>query len=228
MRQFNKFRGTKGFISMWYRVLRFRYMITEQARQRCRILAFWEKYGDTATKEAFGTSRRTLFRWQKSLNKNLGKLEGLNKGSTAPKIRNKRIIDERVTTFVIEQRKLHYRIGKKKLSAMIKDEFGIIYSESKLGRILSDLKKKDLLPTYTKVTMYGKTGNVKVRTFTRRKKLRIKDYKPERSGDLVQVDTVVKFIHGVKRYVLTAIDVESDFAFAQHILHCLPQHQLIS
>ncbi|OGI59905.1 hypothetical protein A2814_02430 [Candidatus Nomurabacteria bacterium RIFCSPHIGHO2_01_FULL_38_19] len=40
MRQFNKFKDTKGFITTWQRVLRFRYMITEQAKERCRILAF--------------------------------------------------------------------------------------------------------------------------------------------------------------------------------------------
>lgn len=214
MRQFNKFKGTKGFITMWERVLRFRYMITEQAKERCRILAFWEKYGDMATKEAFGISRPTLFRWQQSLNKALGKLEGLNAKSTAPKVRRRRVLDSKVIDFVIDQRRLHYRIGKKKLATMIKDEFGITYSESKLGRILSDLKRRDLLPTYSKVTLYGTTGMVKKRTFTRRKKLRIKDYKPEKSGDLVQIDTVVKFINGTKRYILTAIDVESDFAFA--------------
>ncbi len=39
MRQFNKFKDTKGFITIWQRVLRFRYMITEQAKERCRILA---------------------------------------------------------------------------------------------------------------------------------------------------------------------------------------------
>ena len=30
MRQFNKLKGTKGFITIWERVIRFRYMITEQ------------------------------------------------------------------------------------------------------------------------------------------------------------------------------------------------------
>lgn len=199
---------------MWQRVIRFRYMITEQAKERCKILAFWEKYGDIATKEAFDVSRPTLFRWQKKLEKSLGKLEGLNRGSTAPKRRRKRIVDDKVTTFVIEQRKLHYRLGKKKLAAMIKDEYGIIYSESKLGRILGDLKKLNLLPSYNKMTLYARSGMVKPRTFIRRKKLRIKDYKPEKSGDVVQIDTVVKFINGIKRYIHTAIDVESDFTFA--------------
>jgi hypothetical protein len=62
MRQFNKFRGTKGFITIWKRVIRFRYMITEQAKERCRILAFWEKYGDEATESRAlgGTQYRGL------------------------------------------------------------------------------------------------------------------------------------------------------------------------
>ncbi len=214
MRQFNKFRGTKGFITMWERVLRFRYMITEEAKKRCRILAFWEKYGDEATKAAFGTSRPTLFRWQKALGESMGKLEGLNAKSRAPKGRRKRIVEEKVTAFVIEQRRLHYRIGKKKLATMIHDEFGITYSESKLGRILSDLKKRNLLPAYARLALDARTGRLHEKKRIRRKKLRVKDYKPEKSGDLVQIDTVVKFIHGVKRYILTAIDVESDFAFA--------------
>jgi hypothetical protein len=64
MRIFNKFRGTKGFISTWERVLRFRYMITEQAKQRCRILAFWERHGTLATEEAFNIKRRCLVNLQ--------------------------------------------------------------------------------------------------------------------------------------------------------------------
>ena len=199
---------------MWARVIRFRYMITEQAKGRCRILAFWEKHGDVATTEAFDVSRRTLFRWQKGLNLTHGKLEGLNALSTSPKKRNKRIVDERVIAYVIDQRKLHYRIGKKKLAVLIKEEFGITYSESKIGRILGDLKKKELLPAYVRLSLNGRTGKLHEKQQRRRKKLRIKDYRPDKAGDLVQVDTVVKFINGIKRYIVTAIDVESDFAFA--------------
>ena len=79
MRQFNKFGGTKGFISMWARMIRFQYMIIETAKQRTRVLAFWEKYGLDATKEAFSISRPTLFRWQKKLTNGGGKLEAFNK-----------------------------------------------------------------------------------------------------------------------------------------------------
>ena len=46
------------------------------------------------------------------------------------------------------------------------------------------------------------------------KKLRIKGYKQKQQGDLVQIDTVVKFINGIRRCMVTAIDVKSDFAFS--------------
>jgi transposase InsO family protein len=189
-------------------------MITEQAKERCRTLAFWERHGNEATCEAFNISRRTLFRWQKSLNITGGKLEGLNSITTAPNRRRKRDVNILATDYIINQRKEHYRIGKKKLAVLLKEDLNISYSESKVGRILFDLKKRNLLPNYNKVSMYARTGNITERIIKKRKKLRRKDYNPEKSGDLIQVDTVVKFIDGIRRYIMTAIDIESDFAFA--------------
>ncbi len=54
MRIFNKFRHTRGFVSLWQQTIRFRYMVTEKAKQRVRILAFWERHGEAAATEAFG------------------------------------------------------------------------------------------------------------------------------------------------------------------------------
>src|SRR3989338_603712 len=107
MRQFNKFRGTKGFISLWEQMIRFRYMITEQAKQRCRILAFWERHGDMATQEAFQVSRRTLYRWQTSLAQHGGRLDGLNTKTTAPRHRRKRHIPAGVSERIIALRTAH-------------------------------------------------------------------------------------------------------------------------
>ena len=90
MRIFSDFKGVKGFVTLWERVIRFRYMITEDAKRRTEILAFWEKYGTKATEDAFKITERTLFRWQKALLEGGGKLESLNKKSTAPKKKNKR------------------------------------------------------------------------------------------------------------------------------------------
>ena len=214
MRQFNRFKGTRGFLSTWERVIRFKYMISEKAKRKAKILTFFDSYGLEATYDAYGVSRPTIYRWKKALSSDTGKLECLNDKSRAPKKRNKRIINEKVISYIINQRKEHYRIGKKKIAVLLEEDLNIKYSESKIGRILFDLKKRNLLPRYAKVSMNAKTGHIHERIVKKRKKLRIKDYKPERSGDVVQIDTVVKFINGVRRYIMTAIDRESDFAFA--------------
>jgi len=211
MRQFNKFRGTKGFIVLWERMLRFRYMITEQAKERCRILAFWEKHGDAAAKEAFKVSRATLFRWQKALKENNGKLEGLNTQSRCPKSKRKRIVPQEVKDFIIKERKYDPKISKDKLAVLMKQDNIASLSASTVGRMLNDMKKRGILPQETKLSLNGKTGRLtEKKTKKIKKKLRSKGY----VGGLAKADTIVRFTNGIKRYIVTAIDKETKFAFA--------------
>ena len=208
MRIGNKFRGTKGFISMWERVIRFRYMITEQAKHRAKVLAFWERYGNEATREAFDVSRRTLFRWQRALAKAMGKLEGLNAGSTTPKVRRQRTLSSSVAERVIELRTAHPRLGKEKLHALLRED-GQRLSISTVGRVIADLKKAGRIKNPVRLSLQGKTGNLTELVVKRKKKLRRpKGYR------VLEVDTVIRFVDGVKRYILTAVDTEKRAAFA--------------
>ena len=211
MAYFNKFRGTKGFISIWKRVIRFRYMISEIAKERVRILAFWERHGLEATTEAFKVSRPTLFRWQKLLKASLGKLDSLNKKSTAPKNRRKRIIPQRVEDFIVKERQYDHELSKDKLAELMKLDRVANYSASTVGRIIGDLKKQGKLSSYTKLSFQAKTGRLtKPGIKPKRAKLRSKGY----DGELVKADTIVRFKDGLKRYIVTAMDTEKKFAFA--------------
>ena len=210
MRIFNKFRGTKGFISTWERVIRFRYMITEQAKERCRILAFWEKYGTVATREAFNISRPTLFRWQKSLKESLGKLEALNKKSTAPKKKRKRLIPDAVKNFILKERQYDPELSKDKLSVLMKEDKVANLSASTVGRMLGDMKKQGLLPKKPNLSYYANTDTFREKTTVKRKKLRSKGHE----GGLVKADSIVRFVNGIKRYIVTGLDKETKFAFA--------------
>ncbi|MBI5400507.1 MAG: hypothetical protein HZB12_00090, partial [Candidatus Yonathbacteria bacterium] len=58
MRIFNKNKGVNGSAILADRLLRFRYMITEQAQERAKILTFWRKHGTQATEEAFKVKER--------------------------------------------------------------------------------------------------------------------------------------------------------------------------
>lgn len=211
MHQFNKFGGAKGWISMWERMIRFRYMITETAKQRIRILAFWEQYGLEATRAAFRVSRPTLFRWQQKLKRGGGKLDVLNKQSTAPKRRRKRIISEAVAQLIISEREYDPRLSKDKLAVLLREDKIANLSASTVGRILTDLKKQGKLLQFTKFSFYARTGRLIERnTKPRKVKLRSKGHR----GDLVKADTVIRFTNGIKRYLLTALDCERKFAFA--------------
>jgi hypothetical protein len=120
MQQFNKFKDTKGFITLWEYTLRFRYMITDEAKRRMKILAFWEEWGEAATKKA-DVSRPTLFRWQKELKAGRGKLEALNLKSHAPHTRRKRIVPKTIEDFIIKERQME-RIGKDKLAVLMRED----------------------------------------------------------------------------------------------------------
>ena len=210
MQQHNKTRGIKGIVRLYEEALRFRYMITDTAQERLRILIFWKKHGDKATKEAFGASRSTLFSWQKLLNKGGGKIEALNPKSTAPINKRKRTIPENIEKLILDERQ-YEKVGKEKLARLIKEDGLGIYSSSTVGRILQDLKNKGKLPNPVKYTLNGKTGNMnEKKPRNKRIKLRSKGH----DGQLAKADTVIRFTDGIKRYILTGIDCESKFSFA--------------
>jgi transposase InsO family protein len=183
-------------------------MITEQAKQRCRILAFWEKHGALATTEAFNMSERTLFRWQKELKANHGKLEALNPGDKTPKTKRKRDVEVWVKEEILNQRNEHPGLGKEKIHALLKEK-GYQKSVSTVGRIIYELKEKGELPKRVRLSLSGKTGKLLEYRVVRKKKQRRP--KGEKS---TETDTIVRFIDGIKRYVATAIDAEGKFAFA--------------
>jgi transposase InsO family protein len=201
-------RDTKGFVTAYNRLLRFRYMISDKAKNRVKILAFWERHGTDATTEAFGVSKRTLERWQKALTQANGKLESLNPKSTAPKKRRNRSVEETIIDTIIELRTRYPRLGKDKLHAILVAD-GYTGSISTVGRILSDLKKRGLITNPKPLSFYAKGGIHREKTKSHKKKLR----RPQ-SVRVLELDTVVRFINGTKRYILTAIDTETRSAFA--------------
>ncbi len=193
---------------MWERGLRLRHMRKQaEVERRVKILGFWEVHGEEATRDAFGISRRTLYRWQATLEKTKGQIQALDPQSTAPKKRRYRKYAEGFLDRVIALRTNHPRIGKKKLVVLLRKE-GFKVSESYCGRALDELKKKGLVPTHKKQSYYAKSGRYIEHTPIRRRKVRRK----VKRG--MEIDTVVRFVDGMKRYIVTAVDVERKFAFA--------------
>ena len=120
--------------------------------------------------------------------------------------------------FIVTERQKHPRLSKDKLAVLLRKEcaaWGIrAPSASTVGRIITDLQMQGRLHKHTKLSYYAQNGSLhESKRRSRIKKKRRSGYTPKQPGDMLQVDTIVKFIHGVKRYILTAVDYHGRFAF---------------
>ena len=225
MRQSSFIAGTKGFLKAAEKWVRFQYMITKEACHRAKILTFWQKHGLAAAKEAFNVSRPTLYRWRQALIEGRGNLESLNPGNRAPKNKRKSKLKTQsgIETEIIRLRTEHPRLGKEKLQPLL-DEYCtahslLFLSVSTVGQVLKSLKERKLLPAYGKVKL-TKTGKLLQNPRKKHKKQRLpKEFKAVAVGELIQLDTITQFITGLRRYMVTAVDVHGKFAFAYGYSH---------
>ena len=191
----------------------------ESIEQRIKIIEFCDEYGFAATKEAFNKSRSTIYLWKQKLKSSGGRLSALAPGDNTPHHKRKRLIDPYIASFIIGYRTNHPGVDKTTITPSLKvacQKAGIKPpSESTVGRIIHDLKEQHRIPSATRVRINGATG--KLHSWEPRrpvKKARRQGFRPVVPGDLVEIDTVDIFVDGVKRYLITAIDLPTRFAFA--------------
>ena len=187
--------------------------------QRLEIIKFFADYGPEVTRRAFGKSRSTIFLWKQKLKMSGGKLSALSPGDKTPIHKRKRLVHPFIKDFILKYRIDHPGVDKTTITpilALACQRAGVKpVSESTVGRIIHDLKKMGRLPKSTKITINARFDKLMVREQKRgKKKTRRKGYAPEQPGDLIQMDSISIFTAGVKRYIFTAIDISTRFAFA--------------
>ena len=189
----------------------------EEIETRLKIIQFFDDYGAEATRRAYDKSRSTIYLWKQKLKE--GGTNALASRDRAPRIRRRRVVSPFVGSFIIGYRTSHPGVDKTTIYPALKaacDRAGIkAPSESTIGRIIHDLKAHGRLPRKNKIAYNGKTGRLRIWEPTPgAKKTRRKGFYPSQPGDLVEIDTVDIFVDGLKRYLLTAIDLPTRFAFA--------------
>ena len=186
---------------------------------RLEVLKFFDKFGLEATKTAFHKGRSTIFSWKCKLAKAGGKLSVLAPGNRAPKRKRTRIINPFIARFIIEYRTQHPRADKMTMTpalaaACLKAGIKPV-SESTVGRIIYELKQKGRLPQNRRLRINAKNGQLReIKSRQAVRKTRRRGFQPQQPGDLVQMDTVTIFAANVKRYIFTALDTKTRFAFA--------------
>ncbi len=187
--------------------------------QRLEILKFFDEFGMKATNRAFKKSRSTIFLWKKKLFDAGGKLSALAPGNRAPLHRRKRIVSPFIAQFIIDYRSRHPRADKTTITPVLTAacrKAGIKpVSESTVGRIIRDLKVCGRLPKTSRLRINARNGKLyQIKSHQAFRKERRRGFHPNQPGDLVEMDTVSIFIDGIKRYLFTAIDTKTRFAFA--------------
>ena len=187
-------------------------MITEKAKKRVKILVFWKKHGAEAVFEAFGVKERILFLWQRKLKEGGGRLESLNDSSRAPKKKRKRLWDDRIILELKRLRGERPNLGKDKIYPLLlsfcrKNNLPCPKTKT-IGRLIKDLGGLRSFPQKI-------TGTGRIVKTNRQKVLRKpKDFKTTHIGHLVALDTIERFVFGIRRYVITFEDIHSRFSFA--------------
>lgn len=204
--------GVRGFVRLNNDALKWIRMLTDKAKLKAKILVFWEKHGLEATLDAFPVKRSTLFLWKKQLKEGQGRLEALNEKSKTPKVKRKRLWPLEIQEEIKRLREEHPNLGKDKLHILLEpfcNQKGLKRpSVSTIGRLIKDLGGLRIFPQ--KITHFGK-----IKPLKRTKKLRKpKGFKATHPGHLVELDTIERFIFGIRCYVITFIDVYSRFTFA--------------
>ena len=187
-------------------------MTPKDAQRRLDILRFWQRHGLEATVDAFGVSRRTLYRWRAKLAAEGGNPAALAAQSCAPKRRRQPKTDARLVAEIRRLRTLYPNLGKEKLHVLLRpwcEAKGLtLPSVSTIGRIIARAPDKMRL-TPQRLDARGRAKPVR----QARKARKPKDLKPP-PLTLWAVDTIERVREGIRRYVLTAIDPVSATAFA--------------
>lgn len=186
----------------------------DEAARKEEAVMFFLKYGLKAAMEAFKVSQGSIYGWKGKLEKNNWEKNCLVSRSGVPRRKRERVVDGDTLDFIVRMRRKYPRLGKEKIRPLLVEAGLGDISESTVGRLIADLKKEGRIRKHVRVSYYAKSDRFVERKRARREKVRRRGYLPENPGDLLQADTVVKFVNGLRKHIVTAIDYSSGFAFA--------------
>jgi len=188
-------------------------MVTEEAKRRAKILAHWEMFGLESTLHAFKISKRTLFRWKARRNKGLGRMEALNPSSRKPKKVRTRRWPVEIVREIKSLRYAHPNLGKEKIHVLLKpycERTGLPRpSIATIGRLIADDPRK-MRTVARKPSCAGR----RLLKRPKKKARKPQGFKATHPGHCLAFDTVLRTVHGCRRYLVTMTDLYSRFSFA--------------
>lgn len=204
-KHFKKYYGLKGRYLKEHmaRLLK----LSKPACQRLEWMIYYHDHSVTKVARHFGITRKTFYQWYGRFDKT--NLRALEEHSKRPKqVRQKEYTNLQYKRFLVLRRK-YIRYGKMKLLKLYQQAHPLDHDISS-WKIQGMILKSRLYYHPQKQTQINRKRQLSVK----RKKITDLKKKPV-TGFLVCVDTVVRYIHNKKRYILTAIDWHAKISFAR-------------
>lgn len=180
--------------------------ISPQARTKLEWMIFYEREKNALkTARHFGIAPKTFWKWERRFR--LENLHTLEEHSRAPISRRHKDITPLQEERIVALRKEFIRYGKVKLAIRYETE----YHEK-----ISSWKVQKVIEKYQLYYHPAKNYRTQRRKRNAEKKKRITEFKLKKKTFLLfRLDSIVRYWEGQKRYILTAIDTVSRFAFAR-------------
>ncbi len=186
----------------------------DAAKFRLEVINFYNKHGLAATMDAYGVSRATIFRWKKKLKDSKGDITSLIPKSRAPKRKRQMEASTEVIEFIRKTRKEHPRLGKEKIKPLLDEyckEIGVkTVSASTIGKII---KRYNMF--YAKTGRYYHNPDSGWAKRKRNYRTKVKKSPKEKEPGYIEMDSIIKFVDGIKVYIINAIDIKTKFVFSQ-------------
>lgn len=188
-----------------------RYDESSIAKERLKIINFYNSHGEKACIEAFGIGRKTIYVWSVRLKKS--GIGGLVPFKTVPVKRRTMTVNPRVFEHIVDLRKSHFRLGKKKIKPLL-DEYCRkenlpTASEAKIGRIIT---KHSLFYQKSGRLYHNPDSLWNQKRKGRVKRLRIKYAPKHKDLGHIQIDTIQRIENGIKYYLYSGVDISGKFA----------------
>jgi len=187
--------------------LRYIPVLSKEAKHRLAWFDWYRVHGKNAalTCRYFGIPRKTFYKWKHRYDP--FRLASLEEESRRPKRTRSWEVSRTEEFRILRLRKVHIRYGKMKLRVLYEKEHGIQISSWKIQRVI---EKHGLYfhPTKTEALRKKRIRNHAKKRITELRK-------EQRTGFLVALDTVVRYVAGMKRYIVTGMDTHSKIAFAR-------------
>ena len=179
--------------------------LSREARHRLLCVEFSLRYSVALAVDAFQVSRATVYRWRKRFNPHdLRSLEPRSRRPRRTRWKQWSASDEEL---ILRLRRTHPGFGKLRLHLLAR-EAGVMISPSTVGRMLTSLMRRNLLPVSRRVRQVRRR---QARPHAIRRPLGTPP--PTVPGDLLQLDTMhLRANTGQQRRQFTAIDVVSRWA----------------